>query len=56
MTRRRRPSKPERELVARLFAPAERAPEPTLWQRMAHQERTCGGCEAGCPLCLAEAQ
>ena len=32
------------------------APRPSLWQRMAHRQGTCGGVKAGCPLCCASSQ
>lgn len=37
----------------RLWEPPEPAPRPSLWQRMAHRQGTCGGHDAGCPLCPA---
>jgi hypothetical protein len=45
----------QRAVSAALFAPPEPAPpRGTLWQRMAHLQQTCGGQQAGCPLCLVE--
>lgn len=47
----RRPSRDERDTLARLFAPPEpEAPRATLWELMAHRQGTCGG-PGTCPLC-----
>lgn len=51
MTRQRRLSSAEKAQTRALVEVLE--PRSTLWQRMSHQEGTCGGRQAGCPVCQA---
>ena len=47
----RRPSRDERDTLARLFAPPEpEAPRAKLWELMTHRQATCDG-PGTCPLC-----
>jgi len=66
MRSRRKTTHAERALGAALFEPLEMSPmgdKPaserarpagTLWQRTSHAQQTCGGLDAGCPLCEAQ--